>query len=157
MPLNAREATRLTTLPTGGGPDGKSPLLVRPGERVGYSVYAMHRRKDIYGDDADEFRPERWEGDALRDIGWGYLPFNRGPRICLGSKFDRSCLCLCCANCVVEDFALMEIAYTVARIVQTFSAIEVLSSEPDVGIGEEKQLLTLIVASAEGCVVSLKR
>lgn len=86
MPLNAREATRLTTLPIGGGPDGKAPVLVRPGERVGYSVYAMHRRKDIYGDDADDFRPERWEGDALRDIGWGYLPFNRGPRICLGRE-----------------------------------------------------------------------
>ena len=50
----------------------------------------------------------------------------------------------------------MEVAYTVARIVQTFPTIEVPSSEPDVEIGKEKQLLTLIVASAEGCVVSLK-
>lgn len=57
---------------------------------------------------------------------------------------------------MAEDFALMEVAYTVARIVQTFPTIEVPSSEPDVEIGKEKQLLTLIVASAEGCVVSLK-
>lgn len=46
----------------------------------------MHRRKDIYGQDAEEFRPERWEGDSLRDIGWAYLPFNGGPRLCLGRK-----------------------------------------------------------------------
>lgn len=77
----------MTTLPTGGGPDGTSPILVRPGEAVGYCVYAMHRRKDIYGDDALEFRPERWEGDALKNIGWAYLPFNGGPRICLGREF----------------------------------------------------------------------
>lgn len=77
----------MTTLPTGGGPDGKAPILVQPGEAVGYCVYVMHRRKDLYGEDADEFRPERWEGDALKDIGWGYLPFNGGPRLCLGRKY----------------------------------------------------------------------
>ncbi|KUI62352.1 Cytochrome P450 52A2 [Cytospora mali] len=80
------EAIRMTTLPVGGGPDGKSPILVRPGEAVGYCVYAMHRRKDLYGDDAEEFRPERWEGDKLKDVGWAYLPFNAGPRLCLGRK-----------------------------------------------------------------------
>ena len=86
VPVNSREAVRLTVLPRGGGPDGKSPVLVRPGEGVGYCVYAMHRRKDIYGADANEFRPERWENDALKDIGWAYLPFNGGPRLCLGRE-----------------------------------------------------------------------
>lgn len=86
VPVNSREAVKLTTLPVGGGPDGKSPILVRPGEGVGYCVYAMHRRKDIYGEDADQFRPERWEGDGLKDVGWAYLPFNGGPRLCLGRK-----------------------------------------------------------------------
>lgn len=74
----------MTTLPVGGGADGKSPILVRRGEAVGYCIYAMHRRKDIYGPDAEKFRPERWEGDTLKDIGSAYLPFNGGPRICLG-------------------------------------------------------------------------
>ena len=88
VPVNSREASCYTTLPVGGGPDGESPILVRPGEGVGYCVYVMHRRKDLYGEDADEFRPERWEGDALKDIGYGYLPFNGGPRLCLGRKFS---------------------------------------------------------------------
>ncbi len=43
----------------------------------------MHRRTDIYGKDALEFRPECWEdGTLLRDVGYGYLPFNGGPQVC---------------------------------------------------------------------------
>ena len=62
-----------TVLPKGGGPDGESPLFIPKKTVVQYHVYAMHRRKDLYGDDADEFRPERWE--KIRP-GWEYLPFN---------------------------------------------------------------------------------
>lgn len=86
-----RQALRPTVLPVGGGPEGKAPMLVREGEAVGYCVYAMHRWKDLYGDDADEYRPDRWdrdpkEGPDLSKIGWGYLPFNGGPRVCLGRR-----------------------------------------------------------------------
>jgi cytochrome P450 len=53
----------------------------------------MHRRKELYGEDALLFRPERWDPDVenvvdLKNIGWGYLPFNGGPGICLGRKFS---------------------------------------------------------------------
>ncbi|KAE8358733.1 cytochrome P450 [Aspergillus caelatus] len=46
VPENGRRATRNTKLPRGGG--------------VVYNVNIMHRRKDIWGDDANEFRPQRW-------------------------------------------------------------------------------------------------
>lgn len=59
---NMREAVRDTVLPRGGGPDGKAPVFVRKGTNVRYLPWVMHRRKDIFGEDADEFRPERWEG-----------------------------------------------------------------------------------------------
>ena len=52
---------------------------------------------------------------------------------------------------------MQEVYYTVARIVQVFSSIDVPDTEPHVSVGEEKQNLTLVVASAEGCVVSLTR
>lgn len=85
VPSNFRYANKNTTLPLGGGPDGLSPIFIEKGERCVYSVYAAHRRKDIYGEDADIFRPERWgEGKAR---GWDFLPFNGGPRICIGRKF----------------------------------------------------------------------
>ncbi len=91
VPINSRAAVKTTTLPTGGGPDSKCPILVKKGAAVGYCVYAMHRRKDLYGSDAEAFRPERWDPNednevSLKNIGWGYLPFNGGPRVCLGRK-----------------------------------------------------------------------
>lgn len=85
-----RFATKTTVLPRGGGPDGLSPVLVRRGQGIGWSTYHMHRLKSLYGEDADFFRPERWEGDELADIGWGFMPFHGGPRLCLGSKHMSS-------------------------------------------------------------------
>ncbi|KAM0414617.1 hypothetical protein ACHAPT_013536 [Fusarium lateritium] len=58
---NSREAVKDTVLPKGGGPDGQSPLFVPKGTGCRWSSYSLHRRKDIYGEDAEEFRPERWE------------------------------------------------------------------------------------------------
>ncbi|KAI1081511.1 cytochrome P450 [Whalleya microplaca] len=139
VPVNSRAAIQMTTLPIGGGLDEKHPVFVKKGQAVGYCVYAMHRRKDIYGDDAEMFRPERWEGDELKNIHpYAYLPFNGGPRVCLG-----------------QEFALLEASYTVARLIQLFPRIEVPSTEPDAQIGDERQNLTLVVSCADGCVVSL--
>jgi cytochrome P450 len=87
VPVNTRTARRTTFLPTGGGSDGTSPVLIRKGENVAFCVYSMHRRKDLYGEDAEEFRPERWDEDLPEYTKtWGYLPFSGGPRICLGRK-----------------------------------------------------------------------
>ena len=104
IPTNARFANKNTTIPVGGGPDGKSPIFIPKGGTVVYSTFSMHRDKKLYGEDAEEFRPERWE--TLR-VGWGYLPFNGGPRICVG-----------------QQFALTEAGYTIVRLVQKFERIE---------------------------------
>lgn len=53
---------------------------------VGFVAYYMHRRKDLFGQDAMDFRPDRWEGSELANIGSAYIPFHGGPRLCLGSK-----------------------------------------------------------------------
>ena len=83
VPFNSRRAVKDTTLPIGGGPDGKSKIFIKKDEQVDYSVHVLHHRKDLWGPDADEFKPERWVG---RKPGWEYLPFNGGPRICLGRE-----------------------------------------------------------------------
>lgn len=89
--MNVRIAARTTVLPSGGGPSGTAPVLIRKGTGVSWSVYHMHRRVSLYGPDACEFRPERWENKELeKNIGWGFLPFHGGPRLCLGSESDFS-------------------------------------------------------------------
>jgi len=86
LPVNVRVASKTTLLPSGGGPDGKSPVLIPKATGIGYSVYHMHRLKSLYGEDANSFRPERWLGPELEGIGLGFMPFHGGPRACLGSK-----------------------------------------------------------------------
>ncbi|KAG0645181.1 Cytochrome P450 monooxygenase himC [Hyphodiscus hymeniophilus] len=129
VPANGRSAVRDTTLPVGGGPDGKSPILVKKGQRVSYHVYVMHRREDLYGPDAAEFRPERWE--TLRPS-WQYLPFNGGPRICIG-----------------QQFALTEASYTTIRLLQAFKKIEPREFTPIL------ELQTLTMAVRAGVQVGL--
>ena len=138
VPLNNRTAIKTTMLPRGGGPDGLSPILVRKGELVVFSQYVNSRRKNIYGQDADDFRPERWgENAAANQYGWAYFPFNGGPRACLG-----------------QDFALMEVSYTVVRILQAFPSLRLPADENgEQKIGQEKQRLTLVLLPAGGCRV----
>lgn len=91
IPIISRTALQATILPAGGGSDGTKPVTVRKGSSIGYTVYVMHRLKKLYGEDADLFRPERWDPNVnnvvdLKNIGYEYLPFNAGPRVCLGRK-----------------------------------------------------------------------
>lgn len=83
VPINAKFANKDTWLPKGGGADGQSPIFVQKGQMVIWVLYSMHRRKDFWGQDAEEFRPERWEGLLP---GFHFLPFNGGPRICPGKS-----------------------------------------------------------------------
>lgn len=105
VPLNSRCAKRDTTLPIGGGPDGTQPVFVPAGTEVNFSAHILHRRRDLWGPDADEFVPERWE--KRRPGTFHYVPFNGGPRICIG-----------------QQFALTEAGFVVVRMLQEFDAIE---------------------------------
>ncbi|KAL8940427.1 MAG: hypothetical protein Q9216_002832 [Gyalolechia sp. 2 TL-2023] len=89
VPANSRQAIVDTVLPNGGGKNGKSPVFVPKGTIVNYGVHAMHHRKELFGEYAEEFRPERWldeDGKKGLRVGWEYLPFNGGPRICIGRE-----------------------------------------------------------------------
>jgi cytochrome P450 len=83
-PSIQRVAVRDTVLPRGGGLDGTSSTAVPKGSTIQLGIYLSHRRKDIWGEDAAEFRPERWEG---RKKGYDFIPFIAGPQICLGRKY----------------------------------------------------------------------
>ncbi|MED6182052.1 hypothetical protein PIB30_025128 [Stylosanthes scabra] len=68
-------------------PDGYN---VNKGDMVSYQPYAMGRMKFIWGDDAEEFRPERWldhNGIFQPESPFKFTAFQAGPRICLGKEF----------------------------------------------------------------------
>ena len=85
--MNTRSTIKTTLLPKGGGPDGEALVLVPRIAGITFSPYHMYRRKECFGDDANEFRPERWLDGSLSNIGYAYMPFLHGYRTCLGSKF----------------------------------------------------------------------
>lgn len=139
IPINVRFATETTLLPKGGGPDGESPIMLPKGMGVGLCPYHMHRRTDLYGEDAEDFRPERWLTGELDDIGHGYIPFFTGPRTCLG-----------------KDFSLTESSYAIIRIIQEFRNIQLPPDTVVDPVGQERQNLTIVVSSADGCMVVLE-
>lgn len=54
-----------------------------------------------------------------------------------------------------EDFALMEASCAIVRILQTFPNIRLPPGHPVEPTGQEKQRITIVVSSADGCKVSL--
>ncbi|KAH7333113.1 cytochrome P450 [Rhexocercosporidium sp. MPI-PUGE-AT-0058] len=130
VPYNFRVANKDTTLPRGGGEDGKSKVFVPKGMMVFYSIHVLHRREDIWGEDVDDFVPERWEG---RKLGWEYIPFNGGPRICVG-----------------QQYAIIEASYIILRLLQRYDKMENMDPEP-----EAKYHSTMTSCSANGVKVKL--
>jgi len=113
--------------------------------------------------DAELFRPERWDenmpmNNNPTNAKWGYLPFQGGPRICLGSNYAikslRSAAWTDFRHTV--DFALTEAAYTVFRILQRFPDITIPTGEKVELVGVEKQIITLVISIAEGCKVHIQ-
>lgn len=130
LPTMERESLEDTVLPRGGGPDGTKPVFLPKGQRVMISLYAMQQRCDIWGDDPEVFRPERWED---RKAGFEFIPFGGGPRKCVG-----------------QQMALTEASYTVVRLLQRFDKLE--NCEPP---GRIRFQHTLSIRSGTGAVVRL--
>ncbi|KAL1319227.1 hypothetical protein HN51_071523 [Arachis hypogaea] len=69
-------------------PDG---FYVKKGDVVTYQPYAMGRMKSLWGDDAEEFKPERWldiDGKFQQESPFKFTAFQAGPRVCLGKDFS---------------------------------------------------------------------
>jgi cytochrome P450 len=105
FPFHIREAYHDCILPTGGGPEGKSPIYVPAHSRFDANFAVLHRHKDIWGLDADEFKPERWE--SFKPKAWEFIPFGGGPRACVG-----------------RQKSLMETSYLLVRLLRTFKTVE---------------------------------
>ncbi|GAA5860277.1 hypothetical protein JCM3774_000367 [Rhodotorula dairenensis] len=56
------------------------------GVEIGMSPYVFQRRKEVYGEDAEVFRPERWFGREKKQLDRYLLTFGQGNRICVGKN-----------------------------------------------------------------------
>ncbi|KAI2879733.1 hypothetical protein CBS76997_10719 [Aspergillus niger] len=115
VPFNVRYALKDTTLPRGGGADGNGPVGIRANTRMIYSTMMMQRDPAHYPPpgsknyfDPGKWVPERWTGDWVPKP-WHFIPFNGGPRICLG-----------------QQFAMIEMGYTVVRILQVYESLRAM-------------------------------
>jgi len=91
VPMNVRSAGKDGgVLRPGVAARPNKPLYVPPRTLVAYVPIFVHKRKELWGDDAELFDPDRWLDARLAHFTANpmqWLPFNAGPRICLGQQF----------------------------------------------------------------------
>lgn len=124
VPFNIREALTDTTLPHGGGWSGCDPIFVPKGTAVSFSPLFLQRSVGTYEEvltrdpawpDPLKFDPSRWSKWAPKS--WTYLPFNGGPRLCLGQRF-----------------ALTEMVHIVSVLLQRYESVENVERENTPGL-----------------------
>ena len=95
----AASAKFMRTVPAGGAMiSGK---YLPEGTNIGSNSWVLHHNKEIFGEDADNFRPERWlEGPE---------------RVNMMSKYDFS-FGMGARDCAGKQFALVEVQKTVVQV-----------------------------------------
>ncbi|KAJ0096708.1 hypothetical protein Patl1_27600 [Pistacia atlantica] len=79
VPYEVRTPMHEDSLPSGENVNQNTTVIV--------SIYAMARMKSIWGDDCEEFKPERWmteDGGIKHHPQHKFLAFNARPRVCPG-------------------------------------------------------------------------
>ncbi|GMR45013.1 hypothetical protein PMAYCL1PPCAC_15208, partial [Pristionchus mayeri] len=59
---------------------------IEKGTTILADTYAIHFSKELWGEDAEEFRPERWLDPEKRVAAINFLSFGAGPRLCVGMR-----------------------------------------------------------------------
>nr|QWK52314.1 cytochrome P450 96A10 [Isatis tinctoria] len=98
VPFQLKSPTKTDVLPSGHKVDANSKIL--------FCLYSLGRMKSVWGEDALEFKPERWiseSGKSVHEPSYKFLSFNAGPRTCLG-----------------KEVALMQMKTVAVKIIQNY-------------------------------------
>lgn len=69
--------------------------FIPKGTRIILAPWGFSRLKSLWGEDAREFRPERWLGEGRANNGgakrnYAFMTFLHGPRSCIGASFAKA-------------------------------------------------------------------
>ncbi|CAO2830371.1 unnamed protein product [Amaranthus hypochondriacus] len=81
---------------------------VNPNMQIIIDVYAMGRMKSIWGDDCNEFKPERWiteQGKIKYEASHKFFVFNAGPRTCVGREMAFTQMKLVAAT-IIQNYEI---------------------------------------------------
>jgi benzoate 4-monooxygenase len=108
-------------------PEGGLTILGKyfpPGTVLSVPSFTIHRDKDVWGEDADFFRPERWFEQDQVAIQKTFNPFSFGPRyVCLRCVFSMSMLTTTSRACVGRNLASMELLIIVSSILRRYDIV----------------------------------
>ncbi|CAN6866009.1 unnamed protein product [Brassica oleracea] len=79
LPFNHKSPAKPDVLPSGHKVEANSKIVI--------CIYALGRMRSIWGEDAFDFKPERWiskNGELKHEPSYKFMAFNAGPRACLG-------------------------------------------------------------------------
>ncbi|KAK6042170.1 hypothetical protein COOONC_20324 [Cooperia oncophora] len=86
-------------------------VRIQEGENVCADTLTIHFNRELWGDDADDFRPERWLEQSDRPSA-AFLSFGLGPRQCIGMRL-----------------ALMEEKLVLAHLLQRYNIVATCDTE----------------------------
>ncbi|XP_052759886.1 ultra-long-chain fatty acid omega-hydroxylase-like isoform X1 [Mya arenaria] len=109
-------------------------FTIPEGSHVAIDIYNIHHNASMWGEDYDNFRPSRFEGDAARDMDpFAFVPFSAGPR-----------------NCIGQNFAMNEMKVVISRLLHRFE----FSLKPGHVM---RKKLSVVMRTEDGIWLDIKR
>uniref|UniRef100_A0A6B2L3D7 Cytochrome P450 n=1 Tax=Arcella intermedia TaxID=1963864 RepID=A0A6B2L3D7_9EUKA len=127
VPFNTRLSTKDITLP--------NKVWIPKGTTIMYSPYWIHRLKEYWGDDAEEFKPERWEQKDILKHPYQYVPFQKGPRICLGMNMAQE-EAKCCIAILYQNHFKLELVSPAESL--QYAGMAILYSKDGINVNVNK-------------------
>lgn len=99
VPVIVRQLDKDLILPSG--------FKMVSGTRIMINIWAIHRNRHYWGEDAEQFRPERFIDITLKNPA-AFMPFSYGPR-----------------NCIGYQYAMMSMKIVISSILRNFKVLPV--------------------------------